>query len=140
MKEDNNIETTVKPALKHSPKESDLIKKRDSRVTWDVKQLEELEKYRLEHPITKHIDEPKTPYNVYEVIDNFNQGGDDEYLATLNEVNKIDPTSELLSAVSEKLLRDKHHFTSDEHNVLEKKELNNEEEDEKSNKFKLPLN
>jgi len=41
--------------------------KRDSKVTWDVKQLEELERYKLENPVLKKIDEPKTPYNVYEV-------------------------------------------------------------------------
>lgn len=54
----------VRPSLK--AKDSPRVK-RDSKVTWDQKQLEELEQYKKDHPVTKHIDEPKTPYNRYEV-------------------------------------------------------------------------
>jgi len=49
--------------IKDSPRE-----KRDSKVTWDVKQLEELEQYKLDNPVLMKINEPKTPYAVYEVI------------------------------------------------------------------------
>lgn len=60
----NLEEIHVQPALKakNSPRDHKSIK-----VTWDDKSLEENEKYRLEHPVTKKIDEPKTPYHNYEV-------------------------------------------------------------------------
>ena len=56
----------VKPSLKtkDSPRN-----KPEHKVTWDTEKLEELEKYKLEHPVYKKIDEPKTPYNYYEAGD-----------------------------------------------------------------------
>ena len=54
-----------KPSLKLKDSPKNL--KRDSKVTWDVKKLEELERYKLENPVLKKIDEAKTPYEVYEV-------------------------------------------------------------------------
>ena len=63
------------PSLKAKDSPRD---KRDSKVTWDLKQLEEIEKWQKENPVTKKIDEPKTPYAIYEVIlfyyNNLNKG------------------------------------------------------------------
>lgn len=66
--------------------------KKKKSVTWDWKSLEENERENKLHPVTKKITEPKTPYTAYE-------GGDDEYLEKLNEVNNIKATDELLSKV-----------------------------------------
>ena len=92
-KEQNEAKDNVKPLLKH--KEKEKTKKKKS-VVWDVKTLEEQELDRKLHPVLMKINEPKTPYTPYEE-------GDDEYLKKLNEVNKIQPTEELLDKVLGKL-------------------------------------
>ncbi len=54
-------------------------------VVWDEKTLEEQEAEKQRNP-KKKIDEPKTPYLLYEAED------DDGYIAKLNEINKVKPT------------------------------------------------
>ena len=92
---DNKDKDNVKPLLKHKASEKEKTKKKKS-VVWDVKTLEEQELDRKLHPVLMKINEPKTPYTPYEE-------GDDEYLKKLNEVNKIQPTDELLDEVLGKL-------------------------------------
>jgi len=101
----------VKPSLKtkDSPRN-----KPEHKVTWDTEKLEELEKYKLEHPVYKKIDEPKTPYNYYEA-------GDDDYL--IGAVNRI--------------LHDEKKYVVTEDHTIENKELTPEEQEELSNLFKL---
>ncbi len=54
--------------VKSSLKAKDSARlKNEINVRWDQKKLDELEKYKIEHHVTKKITEPKTPYQIYEV-------------------------------------------------------------------------
>jgi hypothetical protein len=100
-------------------------------VIWDWKSLEEQENDRILNP-KKKINEPKTPYLPYEE-------GDDEYLSKLNEVNKTQPTMELLEQVASELKKEKQSsgmevevIDKDGNVIIEKKEDLNTDEEETS--------
>lgn len=63
-----------------------LNKKKIRKVDWDWESLAQQEKDRANNPGGRKIDEPKTPFCIYE-------GGDNEYLNKLNQVYKIKPTT-----------------------------------------------
>ena len=93
--DDKKAEPVIKPLLKPSKSREEGKKKKKS-VVWDVKTLEEQELERKLHPVLMKITEPKTPYTPYEE-------GEDEYLKKINEVNKIQPTEEVLDKVISQL-------------------------------------
>lgn len=94
-KSKNTDNNNIKPLLKPT-KSRDETKKKKKSVVWDVKTLEEQELDRKLHPVLMKITEPKTPYTPYEE-------GEDEYLKKINEVNKIQPTEDVLNKVISQL-------------------------------------
>ena len=53
------------------------------------------------------IDEPKTPYSYFE--------GEDVYLHKLNEINKVQPTEEILLEVQKRMIEHIDEFQKSEH-------------------------
>ena len=93
-KKNKNEEQQIKPLLKHK-KDRTKSKTEHKGIVWDNKTIEEQYLERKLHPRQK-IDEPKTPYTPYEE-------GDDVYLQKINEVNKIQPTEDVLNSVFNQL-------------------------------------
>ena len=93
-KKNENEEHPIKPLLKHK-KDRTKSKTEHKGIVWDNKTIEEQYLERKLHPRQK-IDEPKTPYTPYEE-------GDDIYLQKINEVNKIQPTEDVLNSVFNQL-------------------------------------
>lgn len=79
-----------RPSLKLEPTPS-----KEKNVVWDWKTLEEQDNEKKRNP-RKKIDEPKTPYLPY-------TEDDDEYLKKINDINKMQPTKELLEDVCKNL-------------------------------------
>ena len=71
-------------------------------VKFDVKSIEELDDYRKNRPKLdkEKIKEASTIYKVIEETDN-----DDEYIKTLNKVNSIKTTDEIITKIVEVLIR-----------------------------------
>ena len=71
-------------------------------VKFDVKSIEELDDYKKNHPKLdkEKIKEASTVYKVIEEIDN-----DDEYIKTLNKVNSIKTTDEIITNIIKVLIR-----------------------------------
>ena len=136
-KKNEKEEHPIKPLLKHK-KDRTKSKTEHKGIVWDNKTIEEQYLDRKLHPRQK-IDEPKTPYTPYEE-------GDDEYLEKINEVNKIQPTEDVLNSVfnqlenvktegqkEEEFLQKRHkayanEFTEAKKFFKEHENINNEEE------------
>ena len=139
-KKNENEEHPIKPLLKHK-KDRTKSKTEHKGIVWDNKTIEEQYLERKLHPRQK-IDEPKTPYTPYEE-------GDDIYLQKINEVNKIQPTEDVLNSVfnqlenvktegqkEEEFLQKRHkayanEFTEAKKFFKENENINNEDEHDK---------
>lgn len=113
---DHNVKEEKRPSLKNKKilfhEENLSIDKnsKDKSIKWDLTEAENY-LHSSEHSQMKKIFDPKTPYVEIEETD-------DVYLNKLKEVNKINPSQDLLEEVCKKIEEHNNQVEAEEKSIL----------------------